>query len=200
MNFGDCDWLVTWFNLDRDTLKLQSDPIKSQWLGLVNKGLCCLEGLSLYVLLLCYLLPLLFLIHCLFVVMHSTSEWSTKFRHAKWPSCRGSDLHFGQSISVLLSPYFASEGWAKEKILRHLCLPTLASLKVADICKGLGGFQSNKWLWVENRGFIVLCVSFAFWKSSSTCKQDFYIWPQMQRVILPSLNICATKGTHMYVG
>jgi len=63
-NFGDCDWLVTWFNLDRDTLKLQSDPIKNQWLGLVNKGLCCLEGLSLYVLLLSYLLPLLFLIHC----------------------------------------------------------------------------------------------------------------------------------------
>jgi len=83
MNFGDCDWLVTWFNLDRDTLKLQSDPIKNQWLGLVNKGLCCLEALSLYVLLLSYLLPLLFLIPCLLVVTHSTSEWSTKFRHAK---------------------------------------------------------------------------------------------------------------------
>ena len=26
-NFGDCDWLVTWFNLDRDTLKLQSDSV-----------------------------------------------------------------------------------------------------------------------------------------------------------------------------
>jgi len=38
-NLGECDWLVTWFNLDRDTLKLQSDPIKNQWLGLVNKGI-----------------------------------------------------------------------------------------------------------------------------------------------------------------
>ena len=38
-NLGDCDRLVTWFNLDRDTLKLQSDPINNQWLGLVNKGL-----------------------------------------------------------------------------------------------------------------------------------------------------------------
>ena len=70
-NFGDCDWLVIWFNLDRVTLKLQSDPIKNQWL------------VSLCVLLLSHLLPLLFLIHCLLVVMHNTSEWSTKFRHAK---------------------------------------------------------------------------------------------------------------------
>ena len=38
-NLGDCDRLVTWFNLDRDTLKLQSDPIKNQWLVLVNKGI-----------------------------------------------------------------------------------------------------------------------------------------------------------------
>ena len=67
-----------------------------------TQHLCCLERLSLYVLLLSYLLPLLFPIHCLLFATHSTSEWSTKFRHAKWPSSRGSDPHFGQSTSILL--------------------------------------------------------------------------------------------------
>ena len=63
-NFGDCDWLVTWFNLDRDTLKLQSDPIKNQWL------------VSLYVLLLSHLL----LIHCLLFVTHSILQNGVQFK------------------------------------------------------------------------------------------------------------------------
>ena len=72
-----CDWLVTWFNLDGGTLK--------NWLGLVNKSLetwyfsilCCLEGLSLHVLLLSHLLPLLFLhlTHCPLFVMHFRKEY-----------------------------------------------------------------------------------------------------------------------------
>ena len=73
-----------------------------------TQHLCCLERLSLYVLLLSYLLPLLFPIHCLLFATHSTSEWSTKFRHAKWPSSRGSDPHFGLSTSILLMKIWIS--------------------------------------------------------------------------------------------